>query len=281
MLTKSFLKLSNRFFNAMDLERLDELKFDDEGFGFDKFGFSPETALTFYSLFCAYFKGIHKLNSSGLANLPENGKCILYGNPSLPFAFESLLVIHDIILNSKTDKAPRGLMDTRFYEYPYIGNWLTRSGQVPVSKKNICALLEASHVVITFPNILRDIDKPLIESLDDFSQHTGFIESALFRKVPIIPVTIKSKMQKVDNPLDIDDIEIIGHKPYFKKIKEGLFYNLKKYSNLIIPTHFNIYYGKPINLHSNSKPKAHSDSAYISKSFLTARNALKDLIEKS
>jgi 1-acyl-sn-glycerol-3-phosphate acyltransferase len=125
----------------------------------------------------------------GLDRIPTRGPVLLVGNHSGGY------LIPDTIVFSIAFSAYFGA-DRRFHQLahslvlslPGLG-WLRRYGVIAASRDNMRRALDADAAVLVYPGGVHEVHRPSWESSKvDFAGRTGWVEMALERNVPLVPV---------------------------------------------------------------------------------------------
>jgi 1-acyl-sn-glycerol-3-phosphate acyltransferase len=125
----------------------------------------------------------------GLDRIPGQGPVLLIGNHSGGY------LIPDTIVFSIAFSAYFGA-DRRFHQLahslvltlPGLG-WLRKYGVIAASRENMRRALDAEAAVLVYPGGVHEVHRPSWESSRvDFAGRTGWIEMALERNVPLVPV---------------------------------------------------------------------------------------------
>jgi 1-acyl-sn-glycerol-3-phosphate acyltransferase len=125
----------------------------------------------------------------GLDRIPGQGPVLLVGNHSGGY------LIPDTIVFSIAFSAYFGA-DRRFHQLahslvltlPGLG-WLRKYGVIAASRENMRRALDAEAAVLVYPGGVHEVHRPSWESSRvDFAGRTGWIEMALERNVPLVPV---------------------------------------------------------------------------------------------
>jgi 1-acyl-sn-glycerol-3-phosphate acyltransferase len=147
--------------------------------------FIRENLAAFWLVASLYFRA----DVQGLENIPEEGPVLLVGNHS------GGNVIPDTQILMLAFNAYFGV-ERPFYQLahnliltlPGLG-WLRKMGTVAASRENAHRALESGAALLVYPGGDYETNRPSWQSSKvDFAGRKGFIDLALERKVPIVPV---------------------------------------------------------------------------------------------
>lgn len=148
-----------------------------------------ESAFRSVARFARWFgRWYFRYRLDGLEKLPD-GPCLVVGNHSgLGFAEEALMLgaweqAHG------TERRAWGLIHDFFFSAPLFGHYYKSIGAIPASRANASAAFSRGDVVLVFPGGDLDCCRPFYEPhAVHFGNRRGYIELALERDVPIVPV---------------------------------------------------------------------------------------------
>ncbi|MBN2525605.1 MAG: acyltransferase family protein [Deltaproteobacteria bacterium] len=153
-------------------------------FGMD-FG-SIRSALAVTSFFYTYY---FRCKTSGLENVPP-GPIILAANHAGQLPIDAVMVNTALFLEADPPMLCRSMMDKLVPTLPVISNWYNRLGVVLGTPDNAKRLLDDGQKLLTFPEGVTGIQKPISKAYELQKFGLGFIRLALKNQTPVIPVAI-------------------------------------------------------------------------------------------
>ena len=163
---------------------------EDEGFGYDRFGFERESLYLAYLAARQLYRRWFRVDSSGHENVPRTGRAILAGNHSGLLPFDGAMLAVDMMEKLNPPRALRSIVDHFAFAFPYVGLFMYRTGQVPGTPRNFRDLLEREQLVLVFPEGSKGIVKPYSERYRLQAWNVGFVEIALETEAPIVPFAV-------------------------------------------------------------------------------------------
>jgi 1-acyl-sn-glycerol-3-phosphate acyltransferase len=131
----------------------------------------------------------HRAEVRGLDRIPETGPVLLVGNHSGGNVAPDTLVFTLAFSSYFGVERPfYQLAHNLVLAMPHL-RWLRRFGTVPASRKNAEAALDAGAALLVYPGGDYEVHRPSWQSARvDLGGRTGFLELALARDVPIVPI---------------------------------------------------------------------------------------------
>jgi 1-acyl-sn-glycerol-3-phosphate acyltransferase len=161
---------------------------------FDAFGFDAATVDRTFDFFENYYSFWHRVEATGLENIPAQGGAILYSNHAGFNLLDGLMLGVAIRKHSPAKRFLRALYHVGSEKIPLFGYFLNNQlGATLGHPKNLQYLLEKGDLVLTYPEGGNSTSKPYAKRrelcpIDQFGD--GFIRLALQHDVPLIPVAV-------------------------------------------------------------------------------------------
>lgn len=229
---------------------LEELRYRDEGHGYDAFGFDP---LSFglglaagRFLYDRYFR----VRSRGIEHVPASGPAILAANHSGLIPVDAAMVVIDIARRTHPPRVARTIGDVFIPLMPWIGTLMSRVGAVCGSRANFERLLESGELVLVFPEGVPGIGKGFAHRYELQEFRVGHAELALRHRVPVVPVAVIGAEEAWPALAKIRSFHWFG----------APFLPLPA-TPVPLPVRHTIYYGPPIHLHHHWTPAEADDPA--------------------
>jgi hypothetical protein len=115
-------------------------------FGFDAYGFSPETALQLFLPMALLARYYFRIASYGIENVPR-GRVILIANHAGQFAHDGAMLTMSMLLDSNPPRLCRGMGEYFLWKVPWMGTYAARIGTLVGTPENCVEMLEAGECV--------------------------------------------------------------------------------------------------------------------------------------
>jgi 1-acyl-sn-glycerol-3-phosphate acyltransferase len=174
----------------------------------DRWGRDPSRSIS-DGFFEAAYRRWFRVEWEGLEHVPQDGGALLVANHAGMMPVDGGIIQFGI--QKETDRPVYMLAHHGFFQVPFVGQLLNRTGTVVAHPDNAHRLLkEDEHLVVVFPEGEKGPVKPRSERyrLQRFGRG-GFIETAMRANVPIVPIVL---MGTEDSTPTIADLEIAGRK---------------------------------------------------------------------
>jgi len=157
----------------------------------DEWGMDPEFIDTIKPAFNFLYKNYFRVETSGLENVPSDGRGLLVANHSGQIPWDGSMIGFAILNDHPSGRLIRALYAIWFTKLPYISSVLVKLGQALANEENGIRLLEKDELVLVFPEGIKGISKLYKDryKLARFGRG-GFVRMALKTGSPIIPVSV-------------------------------------------------------------------------------------------
>lgn len=155
----------------------------------DEFGRDPVYAARIEPLLDFLYNSYFRVETSGLDNVPDQGRALLVANHSGTLPYDGAIMMHAVRRELGRDVRP--LVEDFVFHFPYLGTFINRIGGVRACQENAQRLLDDDQLVGVFPEGVKGIGKLYKQryKLQRFGRG-GFIKLALRTGSPIVPVGI-------------------------------------------------------------------------------------------
>lgn len=170
-------------------ERLARVPVRRNEYGFDPYGFHPNTARRLLLLGALGYRHYFRVETHGIENVPE-GRVMLVANHAGQVGYDGSMLAMAMLLDAEPPRLCRGLGEFFFWKAPWLGVAVSRLGTVAGTPENGSALLGSDECVMVFPEGARGANKPFRRryQLERFGD--GFVRLALETHTPVVPVAI-------------------------------------------------------------------------------------------
>ncbi len=157
----------------------------------DEWGLDPEILELFRPFFNFLYDKYWRVETTGLENIPDEGRTLLVVNHSGQLPWDGSMVGTAVLNHHPTQRLVRTLYASWFPTLPFISEFLTKMGQVAANEENGIRLLEQDELVAVFPEGYKGVGKLFKERyrLARFGRG-GFVRMALKTQSPMIPVSV-------------------------------------------------------------------------------------------
>lgn len=259
-----------------EVERLKQIRIKDAGFGYDIFGFEPESAFIAYCFFNLFYNYWFRVESTGIENIPTKGSVILTPNHSGALPLDYIMIAIDIVKKLKPPRIARGVVDHFAGALPFINTMIYRCGSVIGSRKNTEYLLKNGDMVVIFPEGTKGIGKPFTQRYKLVRFNVGFIELALKTKSPIVPVAVIGAEEQAPQLFKIKWLGRLFGFPYIPVTPT--FPLLGIFGLIPLPVKYHIYYGRPFYFYEKYSPRDAQDPEKVRMLANLVQDALQELI---
>jgi 1-acyl-sn-glycerol-3-phosphate acyltransferase len=211
-------------------------------FGYDNWGFHPESAKILFSLarqVYRYFRPVVR----GIENLPE-GRVLIVANHSGQLPFDGLVVAVACLLEARPPRLVRSMAERWFPTLPFVNEAFARTGVVVGDPINCRNLLEAENAILVFPEGARGCGKLWKDRYRLTPFGRGFMRLALQTRTPIVPVAVVGAEESIVSVHNAKSIARLLRMPYFPV--PALLPILGPFAYLPLPTRFYLLFGEPM-----------------------------------
>ena len=157
----------------------------------DEWGLDMELLNAVQPFFQFMYQSYWRVETSGLENIPEEGRALLVANHSGQIPWDGTMLGTAVYTEHSAQRLVRTLYADWFPTLPFFSAFLTKMGQVLANEDNGIRLLEQEELVAVFPEGYKGVGKLFKDryKLARFGRG-GFVRMALKTQAPIIPVAI-------------------------------------------------------------------------------------------
>jgi 1-acyl-sn-glycerol-3-phosphate acyltransferase len=242
----------------------------------DEWGFDQEVLDAVKPFFDFMYQKYWRVQTSGMENIPEEGRTLLVCNHSGQLPWDGSMVGLAVMNEHPTQRLVRTLYATWFPTLPFISTLFTKMGQALATEENGIRLLENDELVAVFPEGYKGVGKLFKDryQLARFGRG-GFIRMALKTGAPIIPVAVVGAEETYISLAKSNTIaKMIGF-PYFPISPTFPWLGLLGF--IPLPTKWYIDFGEPI-LSDGYSPGAANNMMLVSQLTDQVRNIVQKMI---
>lgn len=157
----------------------------------DEFGYDSVYEDRMKFLFDFLYRKWWRIEAEGVSNIPDAGRALLVSNHSGAIPFDALMIKLAVRYTHPLRREVRPLVENFSYFFPYIGNFLARTGSVRACQENAQRLLEHDEAIVVFPEGNKGPTKLFRERyrLQRFGRG-GFVRLAIKSRTPIVPIAV-------------------------------------------------------------------------------------------
>ncbi|MDP8257108.1 MAG: lysophospholipid acyltransferase family protein [Candidatus Alcyoniella australis] len=240
-------KLAERLLGKEESARMQDIKINDIGFGYDQFGMEREAAILAYAVSKFIYDKWFRVESHGHANVPKKGRAIIVPNHSGVLPIDAAMIGVDLIKELDPPRTMRAMVDNFMGFLPFVNTLFYRVGQMVGHLRNFEVLLENEEMVAVFPEGARGTGKLFHQRYKLLPFNVGFVELALRFKAPIIPTAVIGAEEQAPMLYDFKPLARALRFPYFPITP--LFPWIGPLGIVPLPVKYHIYYGEPIKLY--------------------------------
>jgi 1-acyl-sn-glycerol-3-phosphate acyltransferase len=242
----------------------------------DDWGLDEEFMDAVRPFFEFMYKVYWRVETTGIENIPEEGRALLVCNHSGQLPWDGSMVAGAVLQEHSAQRIVRTLYADWFPTLPFISATFERLGQVPANEENGIRLLEEDELVAVFPEGYKGVGKLFKERyrLARFGRG-GFIRMALKTQAPIIPVSVVGAEETYISLYKSPAIARMIGFPYFPI--SPTFPWLGPLGFVPLPTKWYIDFGAPISLDGYSA-EAVNNIVLVSQLSDQVRNIIQQMI---
>ena len=242
----------------------------------DEWGFDQEFFERIRPFFEFMYRTYWRVSTSGIENIPEEGRALLVANHSGQLPWDGSMVAAAVYLEHPAQRLVRNLFATWFPTLPFLSDVLVKCGQALATEENGIRLLEQEQLVAVFPEGFKGAGKLFKERyrLARFGQG-GFIQMALKTHSPIIPVAVVGAEETYISLVKSPVLAKLTGLPYFPI--SPTFPWLGLLGLVPLPTKWYIDFGEPIPM-DTCGPDAADNVVFLSQLSDQVRNIVQEMI---
>jgi 1-acyl-sn-glycerol-3-phosphate acyltransferase len=242
----------------------------------DEWGYDPEVLDTVKPFFDFMYNKYWRVESSGLENIPDEGRALLVVNHSGQLPWDGAMVGLAVLNEHPAQRLVRTLYADWFPTLPFFSTLFVKAGQTLATEENGIRLLEQEQLVAVYPEGYKGVGKLFKERyrLARFGRG-GFVKMALKTRAPIIPVSVVGAEETYISLAKSPTIARMIHFPYFPISPTWPWFGLLGFVPL--PTKWYIDFGEPISIESY-EPEAAENVMLVSQLADQVRNIVQEMI---
>lgn len=181
----------------------------------DEFGFNLETFAKWEPVFRFCYEEHFKVRVRGIENIPSEGPALLIGNHSGLLPLDGAMITISMSNQHPAPRRVRYMITDWFFSLPGISEWMRETGQVRATLENARKLVDMGELVGIYPEGLRGVGKTYRERYRILDFHPGFVQLAIERQVPLIPVATVGGDEIFPNFVNIKQFAQMLKMPFF------------------------------------------------------------------
>lgn len=182
-------QLDQQLTSAELRELIAKIPNDLNEFGYDDWGFSPETAVYALAVSKWIYENYFRTEAYGTGYLPE-GRAVMVSNHSGQLPFDGLMIGTAAVLHGEPPRLLRAMVERWMPTLPWVSTFFFRVGQVVGNRDDCEKLLERDEAILVFPEGIRGSGKTIWHRYEVQTFPSGFLRLALRTNAPIIPVGV-------------------------------------------------------------------------------------------
>jgi len=243
-------------------------------YGFDPFGFHPETAKTLLLPAALSYRYYFRVEPHGCHRVPA-GPVLLIANHSGQVGYDGMMLGMAMLLDAEPPRLCRGMGEFFFWKTPWLGTLASRLGTMAGTPENCTTLLRAGACVAVFPEGARGANKPWRKRYQLQTFGSGFMRLALESGAAIVPVGIVgaeeqqpglANLEGLGRKLGLPSFPITVTAPWFGPL--GMAFAL--------PVKYHIHFGEPLYFEGRADDE---DGAIVSR-VNVVKDAIAGLLEE-
>ncbi len=243
-------------------------------YGFDPYGFHPDTARRGLLPSALLYRYYFRVETHGIDSVPA-GRLLLIGNHSGQFGYDGAMLSMAMLLEARPPRLCRGMAEFMFWRTPWAGTFASRLGMMAGTPRNCAAMLEAGECVMVFPEGARGANKPYRQRYQLQRFGLGFMRLALETNTPIVPAGIVgaeeqqpgfANFEGLGRKLGLPSLPITISSPWLGLLGPAF----------ALPVKYHIHFGEPMHLEGRSD----DEDAVIERRVDEVKRAITALLER-
>jgi 1-acyl-sn-glycerol-3-phosphate acyltransferase len=229
-------------------ERLGRIPTRLNAYGYDPWGFHPDTARRAMLLTTLLYRYWFRVETHDIDRIPP-GRVLLIANHGGQIALDAGMVVTACFLKGEPPRVIRGMGEYWLPTVPWVNELMARTGSVVGTRKNCVDLLENEEAVISFPEGIRGMNKLIWEryQLQDFGQ--GFMRLALEAEAPIVPIAVVGSEEQAPAIANLMPLARLLRAPAFPVTLTWPWFG--PLGLVPLPVKYHIYFGEPMRFEGN------------------------------
>lgn len=254
-------------------ERLARIPTRLNEYGYDAFGFHPESARRALLPAALLYRYWFRVETRDIERVPE-GRVLLIGNHAGQLPFDGAMLGVAMLLEAEPPRICRPMGEYWIPRIPWFNVAAARSGALVGTPENCVAMLEQGEAVMVFPEGVRGMNKPYSQRyrLQEFGK--GFVRLALETRTPVVPVALVGSEEQNPGLANLPGVGRLLGMPAFP-LTVG-FPWLGPLGILPLPVKYRFYFGEP--LHFEGDP--HDEDAVIDEKVDAVRRSIEAMFER-
>lgn len=243
----------------------------------DEWGLDWEFLDAVRPLLSFFYKYYWRVATTGMDNVPDDGRALLVMNHSGQLPFDAAMVMTSILLEHPSQRLVRNLYADWFPTLPFLSSALEKLGGALANEENGVRLLEQEELVGVFPEGFKGISKLFKDRyrLTRFDRDS-FVQMALRTQSPIIPAAIVGAEEIYVTLHQSRSLSRLTGMPYFPISLRFPWLGLLGVAPL--PTRWSIDFGEPL-LTTEYSPEDANDIVLVSQITDQVRNMIQEMID--
>lgn len=255
-------------------DRLAKASLRLNAYGFDAYGFHPQTARRLLLPAALLYRYYFRVETHGIEQVPA-GRAIFVANHSGQFGYDGAMLGMALLLEAEPPRVVRSMAEYLFFRVPFASVAVMRLGGMVGTPENCIHMLEQDECVMVFPEGARGANKPFRRRYQLQRFGTGFMRLALETGAPVVPVAIVgaeeqqpglANLEDVGRRLGLPSLPITISQPWL-----GL-----PGAAFALPTKYRLWFGAPMQFEGD----AHEEDAAVERRVERVKDALRALIAR-
>ena len=215
---------------------------------------------------------------SGIANVPNDGRCVLVANHSGTLPIDGMMLRTAMRLHHPTQRELRWLAEDFIFYLPFVGAFMNRIGAVRACPENAERLLKQGNLVAVFPEGIQGIRKLYRHRyrLQRFGRG-GFVRLCMRTQTPLVPCAVVGAEEANPMLYRIEHISKVFGLPYVPVTPT--FPWLGPLGLIPAPVKWRIVFGEPMSFNEYG-PRAAEDHILVGRLSEQVKESIQGLLRR-
>ena len=254
-------------------ERVDAISVELNDYGFDRYGFHPETFRQGALPSALFYRYYFRVENHDIDRVPD-GRVLLICNHAGQLPFDGMMLSMSMLLEANPPRVARPMAEYWVSRLPFVSEMAARMGSLVGTPENCIKMLEAGECVMVFPEGVRGMNKLYKDRYELQRFGLGFLRLALATNTPIVPVALVGSEEQNPGIANLAPLARMVGAPAAPLTPT--FPLLGPLGLLPMPVKYRFYFGEPLRFEGD----ASDEDAVVQKHVDVVKRSITDMFER-